>query len=139
MPVELGGEDSLGRRTLLFFLSPTCPVCKTLLPTLRRVAAEEPALRLVFASDGAPAEHLAFAREQGLGGSEYVLSRELGLRFEVSKLPFAVLLDAGGVVRAKGITNTREHLESLFEADRRGVGSIQQYLAQETAPVVAGS
>jgi methylamine dehydrogenase accessory protein MauD len=137
--VELGGEDALGRRTLLFFLSPTCPVCKTLLPTLRRVVAEEPLVRLVYASDGEGAEHRAFVREHGLTGSEYVLSRDLGMRFEVSKLPFVVLLDAQGVVRAKGIANTREHLESLFEADRRGVGSIQQYLARETTLEVVNS
>ncbi len=131
--VRLGGEESLARSTLLFFLSPTCPVCKTLLPTLRRVAREEsPGLRIVYASDGAPEEHQAFVREQGLADADYVLSEELGMRFEVSKLPFAVLMDAAGVVRAKGIVNTREHLESLFEADRLEVGSLQQYIARES-------
>ena len=36
--LRVGGEDPNGRRTLLFFLSPTCPVCKTLLPTVRAIA-----------------------------------------------------------------------------------------------------
>jgi hypothetical protein len=31
-------------------------------------------------------------------------------------------------VRAKGLVNTREHLESLFEAKERGVVSIQEFL-----------
>jgi methylamine dehydrogenase accessory protein MauD len=118
--------------TLLFFLSPTCPVCETLLPTLLRVAAEEsPRVRLVLASDGEPAEHRAFVRARGLDPGAYVVSAELGLRFEVAKLPYAVLLDEAGVVRAKGLVNTREHLESLFEAWAQGVGSIQELRARE--------
>src|SRR6266705_3171942 len=68
---DLGGPGAEGRSTLLFFLSPTCPVCKTLLPVLR---------------------------------------------------------DASGVVRSRGLVNTREHLESLFEAKERGVASIQDFL-----------
>jgi hypothetical protein len=32
------------------------------------------------------------------------------------------------VVRSKGLVNSREHLESLLEADERGVASIQDYL-----------
>lgn len=126
--LQVGGEQP-GVRTLLFFLSPSCPVCETLLPTLRRVVAQEgPGLRLVLASDGEPEEHRAFRREQGLDDALYVLSTELGLRFAVDRLPSAVLIDEDGVVRARGLVNTREHLESLFEAQELGVASIQDYL-----------
>ena len=120
--------------TLLFFLSPTCPVCETLLPTLLRVAADEtPRVRLLLASDGEPGEHRAFVRAHGLDPAAYLLSAELGLRFQVAKLPYAVLIDEAGVVRAKGLVNTREHLESLFEASERGVASIQEFLERERA------
>ena len=37
-------------------------------------------------------------------------------------VPYAVLLDAAGTIRSKGLVNTREHLESLLEADALGVG-----------------
>jgi methylamine dehydrogenase accessory protein MauD len=138
VPDLAGGSLRIGgsapQATLLFFLSPTCPVCETLLPTLRRVAADETLrVRLLFASDGEPAEHRAFARERGLDPAAYVLSTELGLRFEVAKLPHAVLIDAAGVVRAKGLVNTREHVESLFEASELGVASIQELLERERA------
>ena len=43
----------------------------------------------------------------------------------------AVLIDAEGIIRAKGLVNTREHLESLFEAKERGVASLQEHLARE--------
>src|SRR3989442_10009943 len=38
---DLGGPGAGGLSTLLFFLSPTCPVCKTLLPVLRSIARPE--------------------------------------------------------------------------------------------------
>ena len=41
---------------------------------------------------------------------------------------YAVLLDDQGVVLARGIINSREHLESLFEAKKLGVASLQEYL-----------
>jgi methylamine dehydrogenase accessory protein MauD len=138
-PARIGGADPDGLRTLLFFLSPTCPVCTSLLPALLRLDAAQPDLRLVFASDGGWEEHAEFVREHGIDASTYVLSMELGLRFEVAKLPFAVLIDAGGVVRAKGLVNTREHLESLFEAEALGVGSLQDYLERESLPVRVAS
>jgi hypothetical protein len=44
-----------------------------------------------------------------------------------------VLIDGDGVIRAKGLVNTREHLESLLEAKERGVESVQAYLARARA------
>ena len=132
--VSLGGNAATSQRTLLFFLSPTCPICDTLLPTLRRVVeAESPGLRLILASDGEPEEHRAFRREKKLEDVPYVLSTELGMRFAVAKLPTAVLIDESGIVRARGMVNTREHLESLFNAEEMGVTSIQDYLQREAS------
>ena len=127
--VRIGGTQSASGHTLLFFLSPTCPVCATLLPTLQRmVETRNDEMRLLCASDGPRAEHEAFCREKGIPPSGYILSRELGLSLEVSKLPYAVLIDPTGTIRAKGLVNTREHVESLFEADRLDVASLQDYL-----------
>src|SRR5438874_2368988 len=70
----------------------------------------------------------ALARAGRLGAFPYVLSPALGITYQVGKLPYAVLLDASGVVRSRGLVNTREHLGSLFEAQERGVASIQVFL-----------
>ncbi len=40
-----------------------------------------------------------------------------------------MLIDHDGIIRAKGLVNSREHLESLFEAKERGVASVQEYVA----------
>ncbi|MBT8766692.1 redoxin domain-containing protein [Metapseudomonas boanensis] len=128
--VNLGGASERGQSTLLFFLSETCPVCKTLLPVLRSVRGQEGSrLRIVLASDGETAAHEAFIAAQRLEDFPYLLSREVGLAYQISKLPYAVLIDAAGTVVTHGLINTREHLESLFEAQALGVSSIQAWQA----------
>ena len=129
--LRVGGPDPDGRGTLLFFVSPTCPVCKQLLSVVPAVcAAEDPQLRLLLVSDGPREEHEDFVRRHGLGGEHYLLSRDLGVSYQVGRLPYAVLLDGAGVVRARGLVNTREHVESLFEAREQGVASVQEYLGR---------
>jgi methylamine dehydrogenase accessory protein MauD len=125
----IGAAPPHGRSTLVFFLSPTCPVCKQLLPALRGIArAEGGWLDVVLASDGPRAEHAAFVARERLDEFPYVLSTPLGVAYRVGKLPYAVLVDGAGIVRGAGLVNSREHLESLFEAAERGVASIQDYV-----------
>jgi len=132
--ITLGGERSDGRSTLLMFVSPDCPVCAQLIPAVRAIAGQEAGwLVVVFASDGASAQHAAFRKAKGLTEFPYVVSMELGLRFQVGKLPYAVLLDEGGRLVAQGLTNSREHIESLFEAKRLRVSSIQDYLGRRAS------
>jgi len=131
-PLEIGGASKDETRTLLFFLSPTCPVCETLLPTVERVARTEvPRVRVILASDGAPEEHHAFIAKKHIAHLPYILSAPLGMSYGVAKLPYAVLIDEDGIVAAQGLVNTREHVESLFEAQRHGVASIQEYLERK--------
>ncbi len=138
-PIEIAPADA-DRATLLFFLSPTCPVCKTLLPILLAAArSEAPTPRVLLASDGDPSEHRRFIARHGLGAVPYILSSDVGMAYGIGKLPYAVLIDNGGVIRAKGIVNTREHLESLFEAQRLGHASIQDYLSATDEAVRKGN
>jgi methylamine dehydrogenase accessory protein MauD len=126
-PVAIGAPAATS--TLLFFLSPTCPVCRKLLPLLRSLAqSERKRLKIVLASDGVPAEHQAYRKKQAIEDFPYVLSTELGMTFRIAKLPYAVLIDQGGTVRAKGLVNSREQLESLITAQELGVASVQDYL-----------
>jgi methylamine dehydrogenase accessory protein MauD len=125
--VAIGGTSA--RSQLVFFLSPTCPVCKKLLPILSSVAAAENSwLDLVLAGDGEPAAHRTFITQRRLEKFPFVLSRELGMAFRVGRLPYAALIDGSGIVRAKGLINNREQLESLFNARELGVASVQSYL-----------
>ena len=139
LPNLNGGAVTIGpkpnRSTLVFFVSPTCPVCKKLLPILRSVKSDEGKwLDVVLASDGEPDKHKRFIDTAKLTDFPYVVSTELGLAYRVSRLPFAVLFDEHGTIKAKGLINNREQLESLFNASEMGVGSIQNYL---DAPIPA--
>jgi methylamine dehydrogenase accessory protein MauD len=128
--VTVGGPSPEHMNTLIMFISPTCPVCKSLVPTARSLAAaEKNRLNLVFASDGDKLEqHQAYAKDLGLDNYPYVLSEKLGMSFEVSKLPFAALIGADGTLQSKGLVNTREHLESLIEAMDTGIATLQDYV-----------
>ncbi|KAB2967674.1 methylamine dehydrogenase accessory protein MauD [Zoogloea sp.] len=128
--VRLGGAQS--HSTLLFFVSPTCPVCKKLLPIIKSASRSEAAwLRVVLASDGEEPEHRTFVGKAGLGAFPYVLSQELGMAYRIAKLPYAVLIDDRGRVSAKGLVNSREQLESLFTAKELTVASVQDYIEQQ--------
>jgi methylamine dehydrogenase accessory protein MauD len=129
--MKVGTPRPDGKSTLLLFVSPTCPVCKSLLPVVKSSGKDERDwLSVILASDGDPSEQREFVRANGLGGIPYVVSAPLGMTYQVSRLPFAALLDEAGVLRARGLVNSREHLESLFEAKRLGVASLQEYFAQ---------
>lgn len=128
-PIALGGPGV--QPLLLLFVSPSCPVCKELVPVAQSLARREK-LRLVFASDGGEAErHRAYIERMNISTYPYVVSAEVGMRFAADKLPYAALVDREGVLRSRGLVNSREHLESLVEAMISGFDSIQDYLVQE--------
>ncbi len=127
------GASATGKQ-LLFFLAPDCPICKSLLPVLKALQRVEKDTHVILLSDGDdPDEHAAYVREQNLEQFDYALSEVVGRSYGVGKLPYGVLIDDRGVVASLGIVNSREHLESLFEADRLGVASIQDYLNPATS------
>lgn len=129
-PLTIGGPDSADLSTLVLFVSPTCPVCKSLVATARSLArAESARMRLVFASDGGTREqHTAYVKDLKLDDYPYLLSERLGVSYGVSKLPFALLIGANGTLQSKGLVNTREHLESLVEAMDSGIATLQDYV-----------
>ena len=130
--IAVGGDDAEGLATLIMFISPTCPVCKSLVPIARSLVLHEgKRMRLVFASDGDKLEqHAAYVRDLNIEDYPYIVSEPLGLAYAVSKLPFAVLIGGDGALKSKGLVNSREHLESLVESMDSGVASLQDYVAQ---------
>ena len=131
--LEIGGIKENGKSQLLFFVSPDCPVCKTLLPAIKSAAkAEAKWIELVLASDGHDQDHSGYVKKYGLENFPYVISEILGKTYGVAKLPYAVLIDEKGHIASMGIINSREHLDSLFEAKERKVASIQDYLANQS-------
>ena len=126
--LTVGGASQDGRGTLVPWISPTCPVCKALVPTARSMAEAE-GLRLVFASDGEKLEqHKKYVKDLDIAAYPYIVSQALGMKYSVSKLPFAVLIGPDGTLKSKGLVNTREHLESLVESMESGIDTLQDYI-----------
>ncbi len=124
----VGGASPGRANRLLMFVSAQCPMCKTLIPVAKSFAAAE-RVELVFVGDDDAGVQQALVTAQGLEAYPFVNSGEVGRLFEVDKLPHAVLLGGDGTVLAKGLVNSREHLESLIVSHEMGVAHVQDYIA----------
>lgn len=136
--VRIGGRRSDGRSQFLLFVSPSCPVCKKLLGVARSFArAERRSLDLVLVGDGDRDEHRELVARHELDGIPLVISPAVGMSYGIGKLPYAMLIDAEGVVRSKGLVNSREHLESLLTAQESGFTSIQDFMESKSRGAAA--
>lgn len=127
-PLTIGNVGTAPALRLLMFVSAQCPLCKSLIPVAKSFAAAE-RVELVFVGDDDPASQRAMIAQHDMGGFPFVNSTDVGRSFEVDKLPHAVLLGPGGRILAKGLVNSREHLESLIVSHEMGVPSVQDYIA----------
>jgi methylamine dehydrogenase accessory protein MauD len=112
-PVAVGGP---GEPQLLLFVSPGCPVCREVLPSLP-VAARAGGMdaRVVIDSvTGDPGD--AVIRS---GDLPVVVAPDVATAYRIPGTPYAVVLDRLGVVRAKGTVNNLEQLEGLVDTGRR--------------------
>lgn len=132
--LDLGAHRSDGVATLLLFVSPNCPICEHLLPVAKSIDRRRGPVRVVYASAGEDVQaQERFVTGAGLPRGSYVISDALGMAFGVAKLPFAALIGPDGCISSLGLVNTREHLESLFEARRLGVASLQDYVSRQAS------
>lgn len=101
-PTLVGGP---GPRRLLAFVSPTCPICEQVLPSLPAAAAA--------------------------GGlvSQVVSDPSLESAYRVPGVPFLVVLDELGVVRSKGTVNSLEQVEGLIDTARRRIAEAEELRA----------
>jgi len=127
-PYTVGGASATASLRLLMFVSAQCPMCKSLIPVAKSFAAAERSA-LVFVGDDTPAIQQSLVTAQGLDAYPFINSDEVGRLFEVDKLPHAVLMDGAGKILAKGLVNSREHLESLIVSHEMGVANVQDYIA----------
>jgi len=125
--VTVGGSLAAGRALLMLFVSPTCPICKVLIPVAQDFSKTE-RLEVLFVGDGDAEEQKKLVARFGIDAGRFVNGPEIGLAYRVDKLPYAVLLDNEGLISAKGLVNSREHLESLIIAKESGFATLQSYL-----------
>ncbi len=132
-PLSIGKALTKGRKQLLLFVSPSCPLCKELIPIAKNFARTEK-LDIVFVGDDEAKEQQAMIARLDMTGLPFVNGPLVGRTFHVDRLPHAVLIGDSGTVLSKGLVNSREHLESLVTAHELGVVSVQDYLANSKSP-----
>ena len=133
-PLSIGKALAKGRKQLLLFVSPQCPLCKELIPIAKNFARTE-RLDIVFVGDDDANEQRAMVARLDMAGLPFVNGPLVGRTFHVDRLPHAVLIGDDGVLLSKGLVNSREHLESLVTAHELGVVSVQDYLANSKTKV----
>ena len=126
-PITVGGHAHGLKLRLLLFVSAQCPLCKAVIPMATSFAKAE-RVALTFVGDDDAAAQRAMIAQHGLEGQPFINGPEVGMAYEVAKLPFAVLLDEEGAILSKGLVNSREHLESLIVAHEMGIRTVQDYI-----------
>ena len=114
--VTIGGP---GDPQLLFFVSPGCPVCRQVLPSLSPAARAARMTPIAIVDVEETAAREAYGHTSP--GVPVVAAPELAEIYAVPGTPYAVILDAIGVVRAKGTVNNLEQIEGLVDTARRRV------------------
>jgi len=119
------------RGVFLLYVSPHCSTCAMLLPSAKRffkeIAAEAEGSWVMAL--GSRETQVEYARENRLTEHLVFAEEELPNFLHLGGAPFGIWINAAGEVRAKGMVNTREHLESLRLAVRMGHSSIQSYIS----------
>ncbi len=118
---DRGDERTIGgpgEGQFLLFVSPSCPVCRHVLPSLP-VVARVGGMAPFAISDGPGAPHAD-------GRVPLILAPELARTYAVPGTPYAVVLDAEGIVRAKGTVNNLEQLEGLAETARSRLAPVRR-------------
>jgi methylamine dehydrogenase accessory protein MauD len=130
--IEVGGPQS--KPTLLVFVSAGCPSCSELAPHLLRLWKDEGGrINFVLASLTKDKEaNEEFVAAHGLGSLPYITSPDVSTAYKIHNAPYGVLIDKDGMVRAKGLVNTMEHLESLLNAVEVGEPTLESYMRKRT-------
>jgi methylamine dehydrogenase accessory protein MauD len=109
--VTVGGP---GTGQLLLFVSPNCPICREVAPSVP-AAARAGGMTPVIISDAE--DESGHARLTA--GAPAVTAPGVAVDYRVPGTPYAVVLDSLGVVRSKGTVNNLEQLEGLIDTARR--------------------
>ena len=119
--VTIGGG---GQSRLLMFVSPGCMVCDRVLPSLHVVAASAGLEPYVVSDVDAHESAAAFGSRSA--ELRVVPAPELMQAYAVPGTPYLVVMDAKGLVRAKGTVNNLEQMEGLVETGLRRLRDSEQ-------------
>jgi hypothetical protein len=102
-------------RSLVFFVSPTCSLCASLLKPLAAVRKTYPDLDVFLAAEEEPNRAADYARRSRTSLPVFV-APDLFRAWEIEGTPFALIADRERRILRSGVVNNLEQLEVLIES-----------------------
>ncbi len=123
--------DYRGRPVVLLFGSPHCTPCRILMPQLQDWARAHPEASVVWLNAASPEEsrHFVADTQATIPVAPYPPEGNLMDSYKVRVTPFSFLLDEDGVIRAKGLCNTKGVLD-IFYRELKSARHEEQALAE---------
>ncbi len=111
-----------GRPVLLLFGSPHCSPCRLLLPQLHEWARQHSDINILWLNSASPAESERFVAETGatLPIAPYTPDDNLLDKYKVRVTPFLFMVDEKGMIRAKGLVNSKGGLDMYYRELKTG-------------------
>jgi methylamine dehydrogenase accessory protein MauD len=107
---------------LLLFGSPHCSPCRILLPQLHDWARQHSDIKVLWLNSASPEESRRFVEETGatLPVAPYTPDDNLLDKYKVRVTPFLFIVDDNGVIRAKGLVNSKGGLDMYYRELKTG-------------------
>ena len=124
LPTEIA--DATGRGAthyLLGFVSPTCGLCKAVVPALGAVAkAHAPQTAVLLVLDATPERAAEYLRSSGAGHLPHLAYAGSFAASAIPGAPWIVITDRSGVVLNSGAVNTLDNIEEMLSQVASGNG-----------------
>ena len=110
-------SDYRGRPAVLLFGSPHCSPCRILLPQLHDWAKSHPEVGVIWLNAASEEESLKMVSDTGatLPVAPYTPEENLMDKYRVRVTPFMFLVDESGIVRTKGLVNTKAGMDLYYK------------------------
>ena len=112
---NLGPSASHNKWTVFLYSVPTCQICRDLLQSIADLEHKLGGLaRFVVLLESAPELLEQYLDETSRAAEVFTIDRSVSRRLRVRVSPFVHVVDPNGIVRAKGLVNSVNHIEHLL-------------------------
>lgn len=116
---DLSLQDFAGRELLLLFTQSGCGPCHSIAPELNRLH-ENGQHQILVVNNGEHNETQAWANEIQARFPIVTQSEwEISKKFQVFATPYAFVVDAQGMIAAKGMASSPQYIRYIFDAARK--------------------
>lgn len=110
-------RTAVGDRRLLFFGATYCDDCERVMPALLPILQYASVHLSFMLFERTPGEAQEMAIRLGLPLDRVVaIDQQVGHKFDVAVIPYAYAVDEDGVIRDRGLTIARPHLQRIVES-----------------------